>query len=113
MLDTFMKAFFGLRLFWSRSPGLKVQILIGGLLFFCAIMYPLPVLWKLLLIGSVLLLFVTEMFKIAVVSLAESVNAKELGQYADFLASAGVFLAYLLWGIVWASAMYHLIASRI
>lgn len=108
LLDTFTKSFDGLRLALKFNPVLRIQFLVGALLLFCSVFYPLPGIWRVLLACTILLVMMSELFRLAISE--SSVRLKsETHFYIDSVACAGVLMSYVIWGVVWLSAMFQLV----
>ncbi|MGH8615501.1 MAG: diacylglycerol kinase [Gammaproteobacteria bacterium] len=93
----------GLRSSYRYEEAFRQEVLLGAFLIPLAFVMPVSSLGKLLLVGSVLLVWITELLNSAVEAVVDRVSMEyhELAKHAKDAGSAAVFVSLLFCLMVW------------
>ena len=98
----------GLRSAWIEEDAFRQELLLGAILVPLAILLPLGLVERLLLIGSVFLVLIVELVNTAIESAVDrhSFEINPLAKRAKDLGSAAVMLSLVFAGAVWACILW-------
>lgn len=108
-LDRITKAFGysmqGLRAGWRHEAAFRQEVVLVGVLFPCVFWVGRSLVDYAILIASLLLVLISELFNSAIEALADRIGLEhhELSGRAKDLSSAAVFLALVLLAVIWAA----------
>lgn len=107
-------SFKGLNACWRRETAFREEVLLSAVLMPLSFWVGRNPLDYALLIGSLVLLMITELFNSAVEALADRIGTElhELSGRAKDYGSAAVFLAFLQMLLVWAAVAYLRFAAH-
>lgn len=96
-------SFTGLRAAWRNEEAFRLESLLGAALLPCALWLGENAVQRALLIGSCLVVVITELLNSAVESIVDRIGAQrhELSGRAKDLGSAAVFISLVLVVVVW------------
>ena len=102
----------GLRSAWSGEPAFRQEIALAAVLVPVAVLLPATLTQKALLVGTILLVLVTELLNSAVESAVDRISLEDhaLAGRAKDLGSAAVFVALANVGIVWGLVLAEIFA---
>ncbi len=97
----------GLRAAWQHENAFRQELVLTIVLFPVALLLPLPGAEKMLLVGSLLLVLITELLNTAVEAAVDrdSTEINPLGKRAKDYGSAAVMLALLAAGMTWVTIL--------
>jgi diacylglycerol kinase (ATP) len=97
----------GLRAAWRHENAFRQELVLAIVLVPIALLLPLPGVEKVLLIGSLLLVLITELLNTAVEAAVDrdSVEINPLGKRAKDYGSAAVMLSLLFAGLTWLTIL--------
>ena len=104
IVHAFFNSIAGLKDAWRNESAFRQEILLAVVLVPIACVVPATPVERALLIGSVLLVTIVELLNTSVEAAIDriSLDHHSLSKRAKDLGSAAVFVALVLWGVVWA-----------
>jgi diacylglycerol kinase (ATP) len=93
---------------WSEEDAFRQELLLAAALVPIAVVLPIPLVERLLMIGSVVLVLIVELLNTAIEAAIDrhSFEINPLAKRAKDLGSAAVMLALLLAGGVWVTVLW-------
>lgn len=90
-----------------KEAAFRFEVIVGGLLILGSFFLPLTHIERLILIGSVLLVWMVEILNSAIEAVVDdiSLQRRPLAKQAKDMGSAAVFIALLNFGICWATVI--------
>lgn len=97
----------GLKAAWQHEAAIRQEIIAGGLAIVIALLLPVPVIAKLMMIGSVWLVFIVELINSAIESVVDrcGTDFHPLSGRAKDIASAAVLVTIILAVIIWLTLL--------
>ncbi len=98
----------GLKAAWQNEAAIRQEGVVGIVAMIIALLLPVPVMAKLMLIGSVWLVFIVELINSAIESVVDRCGPEfhVLSGRAKDIASAAVLVTLVLAIIVWITLLY-------
>ena len=93
--------------FAIKEAAFRLELIVGGLLIVASFLLQLTYVERLILIGSVLLVWIVEILNSAIEAVVDdiSLERRPLAKQAKDMGSAAVFIALLNCGICWATVI--------
>ena len=111
ILHAFFNSIAGLEDAWRHESAFRQEILLAIVLIPAACWIPVSAVERALLIGTVLLVMIVELLNPSVEAAIDriSFDHHSLSKRAKDIGSAAVFVALVLWGVVWALILAPLV----
>jgi diacylglycerol kinase (ATP) len=111
IVHAFFNSIAGLKDAWHNESAFRQEILLAVVLVPIACVVPVTPVERALLIGSVLLVMIVELLNTSVEAAIDriSFDHHSLSKRAKDIGSAAVFVALVLWGVVWALILAPLV----
>jgi diacylglycerol kinase (ATP) len=111
IVHAFFNSIAGLKDAWRNESAFRQEILLAVVLVPIACVVPVTAVERALLIGSVLLVMIVELLNTSVEAAIDriSFDHHSLSKRAKDIGSAAVFVALVLWGVVWALILTPLV----
>jgi diacylglycerol kinase (ATP) len=111
IVHAFFNSIAGLKDAWRNESAFRQEILLAAVLVPIACVIPVNAVERALLIGSVLLVMIVELLNTSVEAAIDriSLDHHSLSKRAKDIGSAAVFVALVLWGVVWALILAPLV----
>jgi len=91
-----------------NEAAFRLEVTVGSILIISSLFLPMPLVERLILIGSVFLVLIVEVLNSAIEALVDDISLEHraLAKQAKDMGSAAVFIALVNCGICWASVIY-------
>jgi len=108
LLNACRYSYDGLRSAWIEEDAFRQELLLGAVLVPVALLLPISPVERLLLIGSIFLVLIVELFNTAIEAAIDrhSFEINPLGKRAKDVGSAAVMLSLLFAAITWVSVLW-------